>query len=133
MELLLTKPLTKAHSVIADVPRLEPSCLYIVAVDSQYRCPRIVLRVFCSAALKFRELSAPEASYFLTAQASASTAVDRDSFSSQGSHTDFPHHRDGVIDALPEHPADCHGLGYEYFERGESLPMPRLLQSCIAS
>lgn len=61
-------PLAKAHSVALDL-RLEPRCLYIIAADIQYRCPRLVLRVSCSRAMTFRELSAPEAAHFLEAQA----------------------------------------------------------------
>jgi hypothetical protein len=131
LELLMTKPLSKSHSVCADLPRLEPSCLYVIAVDSQYRCPRVSLKVYCSAALKFRELSAPEASYFLQAQSTAISAADRDSFSSQGScdHPGGPHATGGVIDALPESPAD--GLPFDW--HSGDLPMPRLLKSCITS
>eukprot|EP00413_Alexandrium_margalefii_P022097 CAMPEP_0204553252 /NCGR_PEP_ID=MMETSP0661-20131031/27232_1 /ASSEMBLY_ACC=CAM_ASM_000606 /TAXON_ID=109239 /ORGANISM="Alexandrium margalefi, Strain AMGDE01CS-322" /LENGTH=71 /DNA_ID=CAMNT_0051560281 /DNA_START=16 /DNA_END=227 /DNA_ORIENTATION=+ len=50
---------------------MEPCALYVVSVDSQYRCPRCALRFGCSADVQFRELSAPEAGHFLAAQAGA--------------------------------------------------------------
>merc|ERR1712232_550253 len=86
LELLVQKPITKARSVVAEVARLEPNCLYIAAMDTEYRTEFATLRVFTAAAPRFRELSAPESQYFLQAQASAPTAIERhDSFSSQGS------------------------------------------------
>eukprot|EP00811_Abedinium_folium_P023710 NODE_3334_length_2051_cov_5.047817.p1 GENE.NODE_3334_length_2051_cov_5.047817~~NODE_3334_length_2051_cov_5.047817.p1 ORF type:complete len:344 (-),score=56.79 NODE_3334_length_2051_cov_5.047817:130-1161(-) len=84
LELLAIKPPTKAHSVFVEVARLEPNCLYIVAVDLEYRCMWALLQVFTGSAPRFRELSPPESSYFLQAQPDAGCA-ERDSFSSQGS------------------------------------------------
>eukprot|EP00401_Gymnodinium_catenatum_P083146 CAMPEP_0117620494 /NCGR_PEP_ID=MMETSP0784-20121206/87156_1 /TAXON_ID=39447 /ORGANISM="" /LENGTH=126 /DNA_ID=CAMNT_0005424407 /DNA_START=90 /DNA_END=467 /DNA_ORIENTATION=+ len=55
---------------------MEPHALYVVTVDSQYRCPYCVLRFACSADIQFRELSAVEAGHFLAAQPNAKHAVD---------------------------------------------------------
>merc|ERR1712039_1015569 len=137
MELVTSKPLLKAHTVVADVARLEPDCLYVAVVDSQYRCPRMVLRCFCAQPMKFRELSAPESSHFLQAQANAFTDVDNDSFSSHGS-AEFPRqrdcHPDVNIDSLPETDSKDNPLEGLHFDcgGGDSIPLSKLLKSAIA-
>jgi hypothetical protein len=85
LELLAEQPLSKAHSAVVEVARLEPNSLYIAAMESEYGCAYASLRVLTASAPRFRELSAPESSYFLQAQPDAPHAIDTDSFSSQGS------------------------------------------------
>lgn len=77
IELVRRRPLGKTRSVCVEFT-LEPYALYMVAVDSQYRCPLCVLRFACSADVQFRELSAQEAGHFLSAAASALPAADAD-------------------------------------------------------
>jgi len=86
LELIAERAPTKARSVVVEISKLEPDCLYIAAVDAEpCELPFAVLRVLTAATPRFRELSAPETSYFLHSQATAAPVVDRDSFSSQGS------------------------------------------------
>lgn len=75
LELLRKRPLGKSHSVSLDF-LLEPYALYVVTLDSQYRCPRCVVRFACSADVQLRELSAQEAEHFLRAQPDAEPAPD---------------------------------------------------------
>lgn len=70
LELVRRRPLGKTRSACLEFI-MEPYALYIVSVDSQYRCPRCVLRFGCSSEVQFRELSAPEAGHFLAAQPGA--------------------------------------------------------------
>lgn len=70
MELVRRRPLGKTHSASLELV-LEPYTLYVLALDSQYRCPRCVVRLGCSAEIQLRELSASEAGHFLRAQATA--------------------------------------------------------------
>jgi len=87
LELLAEKTISKARSVMVEVAKLEPNCLYVASVTSSLNNPLkfAVLRVLTASAPRFRELSAPESSYFLKAEETAERAVDTDSFSSQGS------------------------------------------------
>jgi len=70
LELISRRPLGKTRSACVEFS-LEPYALYVVSVDSQYKCPRCILRFACSTEVQFRELSAPEAEHFLAAQAGA--------------------------------------------------------------
>jgi len=70
LELIRRRPLGKTRSACVEFG-MEPYSLYIVSADSQYRCPRCVLRFACSTEVQFRELSAPEAGHFLAAQRGA--------------------------------------------------------------
>lgn len=79
MELIQKRPLSKTHSVSAEI-LLEPSCLYVLSTDSQYRCARCVLRFACSGDVQLRELSAPEAAHFLEVQGAAPNAEDMTTF-----------------------------------------------------
>lgn len=75
LELVRRRPLGKTRSVSLDLV-LEPYALYIFTVDSQYRCPRCVLRFGCSSDVTLRELSAQEAGHFLRAQPNAEQSPD---------------------------------------------------------
>jgi len=77
LELVRRRPLGKTRSACLEFS-LEPYALYIVTVDSQYRCPCCVLRFACSADVQFRELSAPEAGHLLAAQANATPSSEVD-------------------------------------------------------
>eukprot|EP00397_Hematodinium_sp_SG-2012_P014009 GEMP01014235.1.p1 GENE.GEMP01014235.1~~GEMP01014235.1.p1 ORF type:complete len:553 (+),score=91.10 GEMP01014235.1:53-1711(+) len=101
MELILTRPVAKTHCVMAEFSKIETDCLYLVHVDTEGTCPRLKLRWYSSSALKFRELSSPEASYFLQAQQCLST-TRRYSFSSAGSFDD-----DAKDAKLCENSQDC--------------------------
>mmetsp|Transcript_26432 Transcript_26432/g.66517 ORF Transcript_26432/g.66517 Transcript_26432/m.66517 type:complete len:676 (+) Transcript_26432:291-2318(+) len=70
LELIRRRPLGKTRSTCLEFT-MEAHALYVVVVDSQYRCPRCMLRFACSADVSFRELSAPEAGHFLAAQPGA--------------------------------------------------------------
>merc|ERR1719199_1393876 len=85
MELVAKRDLTCSHSAVVEIGKLEPSCLYIAAIDTEQRSANLLLRVYTASAPRFRELSAPETQYLLQAQATAPNVTDRDSFSSQGS------------------------------------------------
>ncbi|CAE8701303.1 unnamed protein product, partial [Polarella glacialis] len=88
LELLAEKLPTKVRSVMVEIAKLEPNCLYVAAAISEPGRPLALatLRVLTASALRgFRELSAPESSYFLKAEQTATPAIDTDSFSSQGS------------------------------------------------
>eukprot|EP00931_Biecheleriopsis_adriatica_P091695 TRINITY_DN65580_c0_g1_i1.p1 TRINITY_DN65580_c0_g1~~TRINITY_DN65580_c0_g1_i1.p1 ORF type:complete len:764 (+),score=128.62 TRINITY_DN65580_c0_g1_i1:26-2293(+) len=91
LELLAEKPMTKARSVLVELPKLEPSCLYVASVTCSSDEPLrfAVLRVLTATNQRFRELSAPESSYFLKAEETATQALDGDSFSSQGSMENY--------------------------------------------
>mmetsp|Transcript_87488 Transcript_87488/g.203528 ORF Transcript_87488/g.203528 Transcript_87488/m.203528 type:complete len:256 (-) Transcript_87488:25-792(-) len=73
LELIQRRPLGKTRSTCLEFI-LEPCALYIVSVDSQYRCPRCTLRFACNVDVQFRELSAQEAGHFLAAQPGATHA-----------------------------------------------------------
>lgn len=151
LELLVARPPVRARSVVAEVARLEPNSLYIVAIESEYQCPFATLRILSASAPRFRELSAPEASYFLQAQASAPTATDGGSFSSQGSAE-----RDGSVPplhgaygaayggasgvapprGLPGGLLDQPGADYDGVGRRQEwdhTKLPRFVQACIAT
>jgi len=86
LELVAEKELTKARTVMVEIPRLEPDCLYLVAPEMEGPVAFAAsLRALAARAPRFRELSAPESSYFLQAQPSAPRATDADSFSSEDS------------------------------------------------
>jgi len=145
LELMAKRALTAAHSVIVEVSKLEPSCLYIAVIESQYRSTGLRLRVFTASTPRFRELSAPETQYLLQAQATAPSAADHDSFSSQGSADNH-----GVMRA-PSHygHAAPYDHGYDHGQQGETDPnwhqwrqedqqkdevsLPRILQACMAT
>jgi len=128
LELLAARAPAKAHSVVVEVARLEPSCLYIAAADSEYQNAYLVLRVLTACAPRFRELSAPESSYLLQAQAAAPEAEHDGSFSSQDDS------REG---RSPERNLDYSDMraaeGWRGFDEGEreSIRMPRVLQACM--
>lgn len=61
-----------ARSVVVELPQLEPSCLYLATVELDDPSSWAALRVFTSSSQRFRELSTPEAAYFVEAQSSAS-------------------------------------------------------------
>lgn len=76
LELIKKRPLGKTRSACVEFV-MEPYSLYLVAVDSQYRCPCCVLRFACNSSVQFREMSAPEAGHFISAQTSASVASEQ--------------------------------------------------------
>jgi hypothetical protein len=137
LELLLTKSPTKARSITAEIPRLEANCLYIVAMDTSYNLPYMSLRVLTASAPRFRELSAPEVSYFQQASATCPVAVADGSFSSQGSsaeqrelaHGDG-HHERGYHEGGEPVAGDAEWSTTSHQDR---LHMPRFVQACIAT
>merc|ERR1712194_370150 len=70
LELIKNRPLGKTRSACVEFV-MEPYSLYLISVDSQYRCPYCVLRFASNFNVQFRELSAPEAGHFIAAQANA--------------------------------------------------------------
>jgi len=138
LELIVSRPPVKAHSVVCEVARLEPSCLYIVAMDSEQPCPHAALRVLTASVPRFRELSAPESSYFLQAQAIAPTAVDYDSFSSSGSAENQVHTPvGGYAQRGLQHEGEMPDYGipddYGNTEDQSHTKVSRMLQDFIAS
>lgn len=139
LELLAERPPAKVHSIFVEVARLEPNCLYIAAVDMEdHPLPSATLRVLTASAPRFRELSAPESSYFLQAQPSAPQAVDTDSFSSQGSAGyaagASPSRRDPMklSEARAIH-EKASGNWSQWGEDEDTLKLPSFLKACIAS
>jgi len=136
LEMIAERPAAKVHSVFVELPHLEPDCLYIAAMEATDACTYASLRVLTACLPRFRELSAPESSYFLQAQAAASPALDTDSFSSQGSaevrcvgpapapgpRVDPMRRMDGNQD-WSEWPPDT----------SEAIKVPYFLQVCMAS
>jgi len=92
LELVADKPMVQARSVMVELPKLEPNCLYVASVlFSPDAAPDLAaLRVLTSSSTRFRELSLPESAYFLQAEEEAAMAIDTDSFSTQGSHEHVP-------------------------------------------
>jgi len=143
LELLAVRPPTKAHSVVAEVARLEPNCLYIVAMDLESRSPSAMLRVMTASAPRLRELSAPESSYFLQAQEKATPVIDADSFSSQGSAdhqvnrelnaTPKNAWRNFPNDGVPDYQGFIDGGGGARRQDGSQVPVSRMLQACMAT
>merc|ERR1711924_216024 len=110
LELLGKRELSKAHSVVIEVAKMEPNTLYIAAIDSEYPGANLLLRVYTACPPRLRELTQPETQYLLQAQATAPIAADHDSFSSQGSHADhLDNHAHGMMS--PPHPQ--HAYVYE--------------------
>ncbi|CAE6954347.1 DEK1, partial [Symbiodinium natans] len=92
LELVAERPISQARSVMVEVPKLEPNCLYVASIlfppNASPTSPDLaVLRVLTASSMRFRELSLPESAYFLQAEEAAASrplfAVDTDSFSSQ--------------------------------------------------
>eukprot|EP00929_Paragymnodinium_shiwhaense_P108527 TRINITY_DN74846_c0_g1_i1.p1 TRINITY_DN74846_c0_g1~~TRINITY_DN74846_c0_g1_i1.p1 ORF type:complete len:849 (+),score=154.38 TRINITY_DN74846_c0_g1_i1:147-2693(+) len=145
LELLVQKPITKARSVVAEVARLEPNCLYMAAIDAEYPCDFAMLRIFTAVPPRFRELSAPESQYFLQAQASAPQALEQDSFSSQGSadmnpavSSPFPSHhsrggQQGSREASVEREGTAETSSHSEPEEVRGTKIPKFLQALIAT
>lgn len=138
LELLAERPLTKAHSVTLELARLEPTCLYIAVVDSQYSYPQAVLRVLTASAPRFRVLSAPESSYFLQAQSTATPAMDTDSFSSTGLHTSASNCLGGKAisgDAMRKAAGSREADGWRVLSSDEAdgIKVPPFLKACITA
>lgn len=138
LELLAYKDLTRSHSVVVEIGKLEPSCLYIAVIDSEHRSSNLRLRVCTGSAPRFRELSAPETQYLLQAQATAPNVADRDSFSSNGS-ADHGHQSPisrgyaGPYENLHYHPDQDY---HEWDRKGhdvEAITLPRMIQACMAT
>lgn len=74
----------KAHSLIVEVPKLDPKSIYVAAIcrETEEKLPFALLQVLTSSMPRLRVLSVPESLYFLKAQSEALDAVDSDSFSS---------------------------------------------------
>jgi hypothetical protein len=141
MELLTKRELTKAHSVVVEIGRLEPHCLYIAVIDSEYRSSSLKLRVFTATAPRLRELSSPETQYLLQAQATAPEAQDRDSFDSEGGADNPMSHgmRGHAVpyDANPNDPQfQCDDVYHEWSHRGsktDANSLTRMVQACVAT
>jgi hypothetical protein len=150
LELLAKQELTPAHSVIVEVSKLEPNCLYIAVIESQYKCASLKLKVFTASTPRFRELSAPETQYLLQAQATAPSAADRDSFDSEGG--DSPDH--GAVMRGHSNPYEGGGHANPYDHRDQhqhlgvdphwqqwnqqenekdAAPLAKILQACMAT
>lgn len=90
LELMAEHPTVQAHSIMLEIARLEPDCLYIASVETGSEAtttpPWVVsLRILTAEGAKVRELSSPEALYFHQAQPRAREVLDDSgSFSSQG-------------------------------------------------
>jgi len=136
LELVAERTLSREHSAMLEVPRLEPNSLYVAAMDSEFRCPFALVRVLAASMPRFRELSAPEATYFLQAQANATQATDCDSFSSQGS---FGNANNGSLsrqptgNGWPDSQGACPGYSRRDQKDTDAINMPRMLKACIAS
>lgn len=140
LELLAERPPTPARTVVLEVARMEADCLYIAAPEFQPQCDYAVLRVLTAVVPRFRELSAPEFSYFLQAQGSAPVAPDSNSFSSQGSLNGSlpdqgPVWTRGFREVeSPGHPGDSLSIDGEDADSDDAvLKMPRMLQAFISS
>jgi len=140
LELLAERPPAKVRSIFVEVARLEPDCLYIATVDMEDQpLSCATLRVLTASAPRFRELFAPESSYFLQAQPNAPQAVDNDSFSSQGS-VEYgaagvsPSRRDPMrlAEAKAIH-GKASGTWKEWAEDEDAIHLPAFLKACIAS
>eukprot|EP00930_Biecheleria_cincta_P039541 TRINITY_DN27175_c0_g1_i1.p1 TRINITY_DN27175_c0_g1~~TRINITY_DN27175_c0_g1_i1.p1 ORF type:complete len:751 (+),score=107.80 TRINITY_DN27175_c0_g1_i1:11-2263(+) len=84
LELIAEKEISKTRSVTVEVAKLEPHCLYVASLSCASAAPAFCkLRILMSSQPRFRELSAPESSYFLKAETCAPHALEAsDSFSS---------------------------------------------------
>lgn len=87
MELVFRRPAVIAHCVMAELKNVEADCLYVVHVETEGTSPRLKLRWYSSSAMNFRELSRPEANYFLNVQQFLTS--ERHSFSSKDSYDDI--------------------------------------------
>lgn len=87
LELIAEKEIIKTRSVTVEVAKLEPHCLYVASLSCASAAPAFCkLHVLTGTQPRFRELSAPESSYFLKAESCAPHALETsDSFSSQAS------------------------------------------------
>lgn len=92
LELVAEMPISQSgRSVMVEVPKLEPNCLYVASIIYSPNAPPdlAILRVLTASSMRFRELSVPESAYFLQAEEQVGGrplyAIDTDSFSSQGS------------------------------------------------
>jgi hypothetical protein len=140
LELLAKKDLTRAHSVVIEVAKLEANSLYIAAIDSEYRSANLLLRVYTACPPRFRELSQPETQYFVQAQATAQAVMDRDSFSSQGSQADNlgPSMRNQQSPYAYEQPMmpphyqqDDGWQEWGQEAQTETVHLPKMIQACI--
>mmetsp|Transcript_3852 Transcript_3852/g.4918 ORF Transcript_3852/g.4918 Transcript_3852/m.4918 type:complete len:803 (+) Transcript_3852:109-2517(+) len=127
LELLAKRDLTRAHCAVVEVAKLEPSCLYIAVIDSEYRSEQLLLHVYTTCLPRFRELSSPESSYLLQAQEEAPAAADHDSFSSQGS-VDYTGPRSIDYSEFRSEEG-WRDLGDE----GGAMHLPRILQACMTT
>mmetsp|Transcript_66122 Transcript_66122/g.134571 ORF Transcript_66122/g.134571 Transcript_66122/m.134571 type:complete len:689 (-) Transcript_66122:11-2077(-) len=139
LELLAERPMSKAHTVVLEVARLEPTCLYIAAVESEHGCTYANLRILTAMAPRFRELSAPESSYFLQAQTTAPHAIDTDSFSSQGSvENNMNGANVGAVNARSDPMKDGYDPGLQngwndWADDDDLIKVPKFLQACMGS
>lgn len=93
LELIAEKEISKTRSVTVEVAKLEPHCLYVASLSCASAAPAFCkLHILTSSQPRFRELSAPESSYFLKAESCASHALETaDSFSSLDNSLDNSH------------------------------------------
>jgi len=147
LELLASRDLTRAHSAIVEVGKLEPNCLYIAVIDSEYKTTQLRLKVVASGLnpSRFRELSAPETQYLLQAQATAPHVENCDSFSSNGSADQMGQHRGhpSPYDHSPQQrdqPQFQPDSGWqEWHEQQEydngkgSINFQKMIQACMAT
>lgn len=139
LELIAEQRPQRLHSFAIELANLEPSSLYIASIDTDNLCNYTALRIFVGAAARFRELSAPETSYFLQAQSTAIAAINNDSFSSfesfnMQSHSGAIHLREMPFDALHGHAMDGQDGWREWpTDEVEGIKIPPFLQACITS
>jgi len=139
LELIAEQPPLRHHSFAIELAHLEPSSLYIASIDTDNLCNYTALRVFVGSAPRFRQLSAPETSYFLQAQSTAIAAINNDSVSSFESinmhgHSGGNHLREMPVDLLHGHVIDGQDGWREWpTDEAEGIKIPPFLQACITS
>jgi hypothetical protein len=145
LEMLVEKTAVKARSVVVEVPRLEPASLYVAVADSESPLECATLRVLTSSAMRFRELSAPESTYFLEAQETAVAVAEFDSFTTEASEEAREHvasrQRDPRQDSMVRPPDAREVEGFagwrdwlsEVEDAFGPAPMPPFLKACLTS
>jgi hypothetical protein len=139
LELLAKRDITKAHSVVVEVAKLEANSLYIAVIDSESRSANVLLRVYTACPPRLRELTNPEMMYLQQAQATATIAADRDSFSSQDLEGENfgpaimspPHPEHPYMYKSPHYEPEDYGRQWGQEADTETIHLPKMIQACI--
>jgi len=139
LELIAEQPPQRLHSFAIEIAHLEPNSLYIASIDTDNLCNYTALRIFVGASPRFRELSAPETSYFLEAQSTAIAVINNDSFSSYESFNVQSLSGANRLRELPFDPVHGHAIdgqdGWREWptDEVEGIKIPPFLQACITT